>query len=72
MTIIDFIYTPGAILPTLPFLKYLNMFNSLNSEKVHRTHHRLFAEVTVDASHFVLVHLVQFGMNLKTKKKKKG
>lgn len=35
-------------------------------EKKKRTHHGLFAEVTVDASHFVLVHLVQLGMNLKT------
>lgn len=42
------------------------MFNSLNCGKEKRTYHGLFAEVTVDASHFVLVHLVQLGMNLET------
>lgn len=38
----------------------------LFSWKVQVTDHRLFAQVAVNTSHFVLVHLVQLGMNLQT------
>lgn len=36
------------------------------------THHGFSAEVTVNASHLVLVHLVQFGMDLQTEHKCRG
>ena len=34
--------------------------------KAQITDHGLFAEIAVNASHFILVHLVELGMNLQT------